>query len=99
MQDGIWRLEPNMAVQQAKSGDKYNRTIHGVGGTTETAVVDVYSVLVAFDVCCPALQHAIKKLLCAGLRGKGDCHQDLWEARDAVDRAIEMEAQRESNDK
>lgn len=52
---------------------------------------DVYAVLDAFAVTCPARQHAIKKLLCSGLRGKGSVLQDLQEARDAIDRAIQME--------
>jgi hypothetical protein len=67
------------------SGSKYLRDVQLVGGK-----IDVYSVLVAFGVSCPARQHAIKKLLCAGLRGKGDELQDLWEAIDAVRRAIEI---------
>ena len=69
--------------------NKYHRQIYGVIGS-EVAFVDVYAVLKAFGVVCPARQHAIKKLLCAGIRGKGDELQDLTEARDAVTRAIEM---------
>ena len=69
----------------AHSGAKYLRQIHLIEGRA-----DVYAVLDAFAVTCPARQHAIKKLLCAGLRGKGDELQDLREARDAVDRAVEM---------
>lgn len=78
------------------SGSKYLRTIRsvdyliGLGAPVTTVQVDVYSVLVAFNVTCPATQHAIKKLLCAGLRGKGDAVQDLKEARDAVSRAIDL---------
>lgn len=68
------------------SGSKYLRPIQTVDGC-----VDVYAVLVAFDVSCPARQHAVKKLLCAGIRGKGDEAQDLLEARDAVDRAAQMQ--------
>ena len=56
-------------------------------------IVDVYSVLVAFEVTCPATQHAIKKLLCAGLRGVKSGVQDLREARDAIDRAIDLARQ------
>lgn len=56
--------------------------------------IDVYAVIEAFDVRCPARQHALKKLLCAGIRGKGDCIQDLTETVDAVTRAIEMEKAR-----
>lgn len=75
------------------SGNKYHRAIRGI--TPNTGVtVDVYAVLVAFDVRCPARQHAIKKLLCAGLRGKGNAIQDLTEARDAINRAIDMERDR-----
>jgi hypothetical protein len=70
------------------TGSKYLRTIRGQQG--DSAVVDVYDVLVAFNVTCPATQHAIKKLLCAGLRGKNDAVGDLIEARDAVSRAIHL---------
>lgn len=61
---------------------------------TNGAVVDVYCVLEAFGVTCPAVQHAVKKLLCAGIRGKGDRGQDLAEARDAIERAIQLHGQR-----
>ena len=70
-----------------ESGSKYLRNIK----TTEDGLVDVYAVLDAFAVTCPARQHAIKELLCSGIRGKGDAKQDLSEARDAVDRAIQLE--------
>lgn len=68
------------------SGSKYLRKIV----TTDSGCVDVYAVLLAFNVTCPARQHAIKKLLCSGIRGKGDELQDLQEAHDAVDRAIQL---------
>jgi hypothetical protein len=71
------------------SGSKYLRKIILTAGC-----VDVYAVLDAFKVVCPACQHAIKKLLCAGLRGKGDKLQDLREARDAITRAIQLEEAR-----
>lgn len=81
------------------SGEKYLRKIMPVNQDAANALetagvvpkVDVYAVLVAFNVTCPARQHAIKKLLCSGLRGKGDVMQDLTEARDAITRAIEIE--------
>lgn len=75
------------------SGSKYIRRILDVSGHG-CQRVDVCCVLEAFGVTCPARQHAIKKLLCAGLRGKGDVGMDLVEARDAVSRAMEMEAAR-----
>lgn len=78
----------------ASSGNKYHRRIHSVESLTESTVVDVYCVLDAYDVRCAARAHAIKKLLCSGIRGKGDTMQDLSEARDAVTRAMELEEQR-----
>jgi hypothetical protein len=61
------------------SGSKYLRKIHSADGTGEPIQVDVYCVLEAFGVSCPARQHAIKKMLCAGLRGKVDELKDLHE--------------------
>ena len=52
--------------------------------------VDVYAVLLAFDVTCPAIQHAVKKLLCSGRRGHKDKLTDLREAATAIQRAIEL---------
>lgn len=74
---------------------KYLRDIYPVDGTAHTDAsgkqfvrIDVYSVLRAFGVDHPT-GHAIKKLLCAGMRGKGDRVQDLTEAKVAIDRAIQ----------
>lgn len=68
--------------------NKYHRKIYGI--TSEEAVVDVYSVLRAFDVTDPALQHSIKKLLCAGIRGHKDQFTDLMEAHQSLERSIHM---------
>jgi hypothetical protein len=78
-----------------QSGSKYLRRIicHVEG------FVDVYAVLDAFEVDCPATAHAIKKLMFAGGRGGKDRLQDLTEARDAIDRAIQMHKAREEADK
>lgn len=65
-------------------GSKYSRPCKGVN-------IDVYDVLQAFAVTNPATQHAIKKLLCAGLRGHKDKMQDLTEALKSIERAIELE--------
>ncbi len=72
------------------TGNKYHRDIRKL----PSGKVDVYCVIDAFDVRCPARAHAIKKLLCAGIRGKGDSVQDLKETIDAVLRAIELEQSR-----
>lgn len=77
------------------SGSKYIREIESVGLYADSIPVDVYCVLEAFDVRCPGLQHAIKKLLCAGIRGKADCETDLQEAIDAIKRSIILNKQRQ----
>ena len=63
---------------------KYHRNIR-------TESVDVYDILVAFDVTNPAIQHAIKKLLMPGGRGAKSTIQDISEAAQSIDRAIEIE--------
>lgn len=52
--------------------------------------VDVYRVLSLFNVRSHAVGHAIKKLLCAGLRGAKDYRQDLLEARASIERELAM---------
>jgi hypothetical protein len=86
-------------------GKKYLRRIYAPPGakfgpigvrTNEVWMeVDVYAVLEAFGVTCPAIGHAIKKLLCAGQRGKGDSKADLIGAIAAINRAIELEQNRQ----
>ena len=74
-------------------GSKYHRTIRQTlrGDTHGHAIkVDVYDVLRAFGVSCPAAQHAIKKLLCPGLRGSKSAEQDIEEAASSCRRAIEL---------
>jgi hypothetical protein len=55
-----------------------------------TIEVDVYDVLRAFKVTDPAVQHAVKKLLCSGNRGHKDRKQDLEEAVQSIERAIDV---------
>lgn len=69
---------------------KYIRKIKETTGTGAAVEVDVYDVLQAFDVQNPAIQHAVKKLLCPGTRGAKDLIQDLEEARDSISRAIQL---------
>lgn len=63
------------------------------GRRIRSEVIDVYDVLTAFDVRSAPVQHAIKKLLCTGIRGYKDRATDLEEARQAIVRAIEIEAE------
>ena len=69
---------------------KYDRKIIGYAddGKTTAVDVDVYDVLKAFAVTDPALQHLIKKALCAGLRGHKDVEQDLIDIRESSVKAL-----------
>jgi hypothetical protein len=82
------------------SGRKYFRPIKGsywiIRNDKEPSnEIDVYAVIETFGLTCPARQHALKKILLAGERGKKDTIDDLEEARDAITRAIELEEQRQ----
>ncbi len=57
--------------------------------------IDVYRVLVLFGVTNPCIQHAIKKLLCAGQRGIKDQKQDVQEAIASLLRYLEMQTEDE----
>ena len=57
--------------------------------------VDVYRVLELFNVTDPCLQHAIKKLLCAGNRGAKDEERDVEEAIDTLGRYQDMKVEEE----
>ena len=54
--------------------------------------VDVYDVLMAWNVTNPALQHLIKKALQAGERGHKSREQDLQDIIDSAIRAKELES-------
>lgn len=73
--------------------NKYQRIIVGIAdqkddGQLGAVIVDVYRVLDAYKVSCPALAHLIKKALCVGLRGHKDTEQDL---QDIIDSAVEAQ--------
>lgn len=55
--------------------------------------VDVYRVLQLFDVTDPCIQHAVKKLLCAGQRGAKTQEQDVREAVDTLHRWLQMQSE------
>lgn len=70
----------------ARGMSKYTRTV-------PVLTIDVYRVLAAFGVADPAIQHAVKKLLCAGSRGHKDFDADINEAIEALHRCLEMRAE------
>lgn len=65
------------------SDSKYNRPCKGI-------TIDVYDVLKAFNVTCPALQHLVKKALAVGQRGHKDASEDLKDILASAKRAIEL---------
>ena len=68
--------------------NKYSRMI------SPGVYVDVYDVLKAFGVKCPALQHIIKKALAAGNRGHKDLMTDLDDIIASALRAKELASDR-----
>ena len=74
---------------------KYERKIIGIDSTVTT--VDVYRVLDAFGVSDPATQHAVKKMLCMGLRGHKDYLTDLNDSIDSLQKAKELYGQKMIN--
>lgn len=71
---------------------KYDRTIIGINadGKPVAVTVDVYRVIDAFQVTDPALQHLVKKALCAGLRGHKDRGQDLNDILQSAQQAVHL---------
>lgn len=69
-------------VEELDKGNKYKRFIKGT-------VVDVYDIAYAYDLD-PARAHALKKILCSGQRGYKDFEKDLKEAKNSLDRSIEL---------
>jgi len=81
--------DANAKVLAEKVGSKHSHYFKDVSDLDE---VDVYRVCDLFEVNDPsgAKQHAIKKLLCSGQRGAKDERKDLEEARDTINRKLEM---------
>ena len=58
--------------------------------------LDVYRVISIFGVSDPCIQHALKKLLCSGVRGHKDQSKDIQDVIDTLERWKQM---REEDDK
>lgn len=54
-------------------------------------MIDVYRVCDLWGVGGGPIEHAIKKLLCSGIRGAKDKQQDIQEAIDSLTRWQEMQ--------
>lgn len=73
----------DLSVNQRKF-NHYFRDVRHLRG------VDPYRVADLFNVTHPALQHALKKILCTGARGSKDAATDVQEAIDSLNRWLEM---------
>lgn len=59
--------------------------------------LDIYRILFLYEVNNPCIQHAIKKLLCAGKRGVKNQIQDINEAILSLQRFLEMQGEDNGN--
>lgn len=90
--DGMHYDEFREGQADAPIGSKYNRLVVGIDG--QKAIIDVYRVLDAFKTESAAIDHAVKKLLCAGIRHQKDRKQDLEEAIKSIQAELLLMSQR-----
>lgn len=83
--------------KQEKDGNKYHREIIGFCGTM--VEVDVYRVLDAFKTESPAIDHAVKKMLCTGIRGHKDYLTDIDNAIESLQEAKLLHLQKQEINK
>ena len=76
-------------LPEAAPVNNYDRKIIGKYGTG-IVIVDVYRVLDAFKTGSPEIDHAVKKLLAAGLRGAKGEQQDLQEAMQSIQARLDF---------
>lgn len=76
--------------QNGPTGEHYEQSNKYQREIKPGVFVDVYDVLKAFKVECPALQHLIKKALACGQRGHKDKLEDLDDIVISAKRAREL---------
>lgn len=92
LQEG--RGEPTPQLQAAVGRGASSPATSPYHKSVPTKTIDVYRVLVSFNVTDPCIQHAIKKLLCSGQRNGGKTRaQDVHEAIWSLQRWEEMRAE------
>ncbi len=77
-------------INQFGTGEPIKKHSHYFKNVDHLSAIDVYRVLLLFNVENPCLQHAVKKLLCAGKRGVKDQEKDVQEAIDTLERFLVM---------
>ena len=84
----IWQ-RPTQPEELPFIGDDKKHS-HYFKDVSNIEFIDVYRVLDLFAVEHPCIQHAVKKLLCAGQRGSKSRDKDIQEAIDSLQRFQEM---------
>lgn len=77
---------PEFVHKAPENAKKYNHYFVRV----PWSYIDIYRLLELFKVTDNAIGHSVKKLLVPGLRGNKPTKQDIIEARDTLNRRIEM---------
>ena len=85
-----------MSTSQDEVNTQHQNHDHYFKDVSNLKHIDVYRVLILFGVTDPCIQHAIKKLLCAGNRGAKDKTQDVQEAISSLLRYLEMQTENEN---
>lgn len=96
----IWERKVHQIEDDSVVGAEYlskKKHSHYFKDVSNLLELDVYRVLKLFDVTDPCIQHAVKKLLCAGGRGVKDVDKDVHEAIDSLLRYEEMRKEDEVN--
>lgn len=82
-----------MSTSQGAVNPQHQNHNHYFKDVSNLKHIDVYRVLILFCVTDPCLQHAIKKLLCAGNRGVKDELKDVQEAIASLTRYLEIKSE------
>ncbi len=92
---GLGKMSPNKVEncnEPKKDGNKYHREIIGFCGTK--VEIDIYRVLDAYKTGSASLDHAAKKVLCAGVRGHKNFVTDIDDAIESLQEAKALHLQK-----
>lgn len=87
------KSEPNDIKPAPQVESSIRKHSHYFKDVRSLAEIDVYRVLMLFEVTDPALQHIVKKALCAGKRGSKGFAQDVREIAVTANRRVEILAE------
>lgn len=88
--EGLEGKNPTKVISDEVSTNKYLRPF-------PYDTIDIYRVLQVYEVTDPCIQHAVKKLLCAGQRGYKEVEKDIDEAIQSMERWKQMREEEDGN--